>query len=209
LVRLLFIGPPGAGKGTQAELVAKRLGVPHVSTGEMFREHVSGSTDLGKRVKVILDEGGYVPDDITVAMLKERIAEPDAEAGFILDGFPRTGPQADALDELLGEQGLDRVVLFEVDEDGLVKRLLARGRADDTDETIRNRFKIYNEQTRPLVEMYEARGILVRIDAMAPIEEVTDLIVSLLHRSEATGEEVPKPGGGWRISPEPSARATQ
>ena len=172
-MRLLFIGPPGAGKGTQAALVGKELGIPHISTGEMFRQHVARGTDLGKRVTAILDEGSYVPDDITVAMLAERLDEPDAEPGFILDGFPRTGPQVEALDRLLGSEGLDRVILFDVDEDALVNRMMFRGRADDAEETIRNRFKIYQEQTAPLVEEYDDRGLLVTVDGVGEVRVVT------------------------------------
>ncbi len=136
-MRLLFIGPPGAGKGTQAALVAARLGIPHISTGEMFRFHVSNGTDLGRQVEAILEAGAYVPDELTVAMLAERMRDADTTTGFILDGFPRTAQQVAALDQLLGDQGLDRVVLFEVKEDALVDRMLARGRVDDTEETIR------------------------------------------------------------------------
>jgi adenylate kinase len=176
-MKLLFIGPPGAGKGTQASLVGQRLGLPHISTGEMFRHHVAAGTELGRRVKAIMDEGGYVPDDITVAMLAERIAEPDAEPGFILDGFPRTGPQVEALDHLLGAEGLDRVVLFEVDEDDLVDRMMSRGRADDLEETIRNRFKIYQEQTAPLIEIYGDRDLVVKVDGTGSVDDVTDRVL--------------------------------
>ncbi|HEX6946663.1 MAG TPA: adenylate kinase [Acidimicrobiia bacterium] len=179
-MRLLFIGPPGAGKGTQAQRVAERLGIPHVSTGEMFRAHVDAGTELGKKVDAIMRAGEYVPDEITVEMLKQRIAEPDADNGFILDGFPRTAGQAVALDELLGEQGLDRVVVFEVDEDELVKRLLARGRADDTEETIRNRFQVYLDQTQPLLDLYDSRGLTVRVDGIGDIDEVTERILNAL-----------------------------
>jgi adenylate kinase len=180
LVRLLFIGPPGAGKGTQAALVAARLGIPHVSTGEMFRHHVSRATDLGIRVKAILESGGYVPDDLTVAMLKERLAAPDARPGFILDGFPRTAPQVEALDELIGVDGLDRVVLFEVDEDALVQRMMGRGRADDTEETIRNRFKMYQEQTSPLIDIYKERDLVVSVDGLGNVDEVTERILRVV-----------------------------
>ncbi len=179
-MRLLFIGPPGAGKGTQAQRVAERLGIPHVSTGEMFRAHVSAGTDLGRRVDEIMRAGEYVTDEVTVEMLSQRIAEPDAEAGFILDGFPRTAGQAVALDQLLGERGLDRVVVFEVDEEELVERLLARGRADDTEETIRNRFKVYLDQTQPLLDLYDSRGIAVRVDGVGNQDEVTDRILGAL-----------------------------
>ncbi len=157
-MRLLFLGPPGAGKGTQAAQVAERLGIPHVSTGDMFRRHVAEGTELGARVKAIMEAGEYVPDEITIAMLSQRSAEPDAAEGFILDGFPRTPGQAEALDVLLGDKPLDRVVVFEVEEDELVRRILARGRADDTEEAIRTRFRVYEEQTAPLIDFYERRG---------------------------------------------------
>ena len=179
-MKLLFIGPPGAGKGTQASLVAQRLGIPHISTGEMFRHHVSNGSELGKRVRAILEEGGYVPDDMTVAMLAERLAEPDARPGYILDGFPRTGPQVEALDQLIGREGLDRVVLFEVDEDALAARMMSRGRADDTEETIRNRFKIYEEQTAPLIETYQERGLLVMVDGIGTVDEVTERVLEVV-----------------------------
>ncbi len=179
-MKLLFIGPPGAGKGTQAGKVAARLGIPHVSTGEMFRDHVARGTDLGRQVDASMTAGDYVPDEITVAMLKERIAQDDAAGGFILDGFPRTLPQVSALDHLIGESGLDRVVLFLVDEDVLADRMLARGRDDDTEETIRNRFQVYNDQTQPLLSLYRDRGIVVEVDGMGEIEEITDRVLAAL-----------------------------
>ena len=180
-MKLLFIGPPGAGKGTQAALVALQLGIPHISTGEMFRHHVAKGTGLGQRVKDILEEGSYVPDDITVAMLAERLAEPDAKRGYVLDGFPRTGPQVEALDQLLGSDGLDRVVLFEVDEDALAARMLARGRADDTEEAIRTRFKIYQEQTAPLIETYGVRGLVVKVDGTGEVDEITERVLDAVN----------------------------
>lgn len=179
-MKLLFIGPPGAGKGTQAGRVADRLGIPHISTGDMFRHHVSAGTELGKQVKAIMEAGDYVPDSITVAMLAERIAEDDAENGFILDGFPRTIAQVEALDELIGEDGLDRVVLFTVDNDVLVERMLARGRADDTEETIRNRLEVYEEQTAPLIDLYRERGVLVEVDGVGEIDEITERVLAAL-----------------------------
>lgn len=184
-MRLLFIGPPGAGKGTQAALVAERLGIPHVSTGEMFRDNVANSTELGRQVEAIMAAGEYVPDEITCAMLGERIGEADAADGFILDGFPRTIAQVEALDELLGDEGLDKVVVFEVDEDELTERMLSRGRDDDTHETIRNRFEVYHEQTQPLLDIYGSRGITVSVDGMGEIEEITDRVVSALGASPA------------------------
>lgn len=179
-MRLLFIGPPGAGKGTQATRVAERLGIPHVSTGDMFRYHVGENTEIGQRVKAIMAAGDYVPDSVTVAMLEERISEPDAEDGFILDGFPRTEPQVSALDALIGEAGLDRVVFFEVDEDTLAERMLARGRDDDTEETIRNRFKIYQEQTEPLLAIFRERGIVVEVDGMGDMDEITERVLAAI-----------------------------
>ncbi len=179
-MRLLFIGPPGAGKGTQAGRVAERLGIPHVSTGDMFRHHVSNGTELGAKVEAIMAAGDYVPDEITVAMLSQRIAEPDAAPGFILDGFPRTVVQVEALDDLIGEDGLDSVVVFSVDESELIERMVSRGRADDTVETIRNRFKVYEDQTRPLLDIYDARGVTVSVNGLGEMDEVTDRIVGAL-----------------------------
>jgi adenylate kinase len=179
-VRLLFIGPPGAGKGTQAAQVASRLGIPHISTGEMFRHHVAMGTDLGKQVEQILAAGDYVPDEITVAMLADRIAQPDAVSGFILDGFPRTVGQVESLDRLIGEQGLDHVVVFEVEESELIDRMMSRGRTDDTVETIRNRFAVYLDQTRPLLDLYDGRGVTVRVNGTGEIDSVTDRVLAAI-----------------------------
>jgi len=181
-LKLLLIGPPGAGKGTQAARVAGRLGIPHISTGDMFRHHVSTGTELGKLVDSIMKAGEYVPDEITVEMLRERLTEPDAADGYILDGFPRTAGQVAALDGLIGADGLDTVVVFDVDEDALVERLLSRGRADDTEDIIRNRFKVYEEQTAPLLDVYNARGIVVRVEGIGEVEEITDRILSALSK---------------------------
>jgi adenylate kinase len=174
-LRLLFIGPPGAGKGTQAGLVAERLGIPHISTGEMFRDHVARGTELGRKVDEIMKAGAYVPDEVTVEMLAERISQPDAVGGFILDGFPRTAGQVASLDGLIGS--LDHVVVFEVDEDDLVNRLTARGRADDTEDTIRHRLAVYRDQTQPLLDIYEDRGLTVTIDGVGGVDEVTERIL--------------------------------
>lgn len=178
-MKLLFVGPPGAGKGTQAQKVAERLGLAHVSTGDMFRA-LDPDTDLGRRVKEIMESGGYVSDDIVIEMLQGRISQPDAAAGYILDGFPRTLPQAQALDEFLGADGLDAVVLFEVDEDEVVGRMLSRGRADDTEDTIRTRLAVYREQTEPLVELYDGRGLIRRVDAMGDIDDITGRVLETL-----------------------------
>lgn len=160
--------------------MAARLGIPHVSTGEMFRDHVSRGTELGKTVDAIMTAGDYVPDEVTVAMLSQRIAEDDASNGFILDGFPRTEAQVASLDQLLGDDGLDRVVVFEVDEDELTNRLMSRGRADDTEETIHNRFKVYLDQTQPLIDLYAQRGLVVAVDGLGEVDEVTQRIVDAL-----------------------------
>jgi adenylate kinase len=178
-VRLLFVGPPGAGKGTQAARVADKLGIAHVSTGDMFRA-LDDSTDLGRRVNEIMESGGYVSDGIVIEMLEARIAADDAVRGYILDGFPRTVPQAEALDDFLGADGLDAVVLFEIDTDEVVTRMLDRGRADDTEETIRTRLEVYSEQTQPLIGRYEARGLVRRVDAEGEIDEITDRVLSVL-----------------------------
>jgi adenylate kinase len=178
-MKLLFVGPPGAGKGTQAQRVAEELGIAHVSTGDMFRA-LDEATDLGRRVREIMESGAYVPDSIVIEMLQERISLDDAAGGYILDGFPRTLPQAEALDRFLGEDGLDAVVLFVVDEDEVVGRMMSRGRADDTEETIRTRLEVYREQTAPLIELYDGRGIVRRVDAMGDIETITRRVLSAL-----------------------------
>jgi adenylate kinase len=178
-VKLLFVGPPGAGKGTQAARVADKLGIAHVSTGDMFRA-LDDSTDLGRRVNNIMESGGYVSDEIVIEMLEARIAEDDARDGYILDGFPRTVPQAEALDEFLGHDGLDAVVLFEIDTDEVVSRMLERGRADDTEETIRTRLEVYSEQTQPLIGRYEQRGLVRRVDAEGDIEVITERVLAAL-----------------------------
>ena len=183
-MRVVLLGPPGAGKGTQAEIIAGKLGVPAISTGDIFRANVSGKTELGLQVKAFLDAGDLVPDEITVAMVKGRLAEPDAKAGFLLDGFPRSIPQAEQLRDSLAELGhsLDRVLELVVDEDELVRRLSGRRmlvdgqmvqRDDDKPETVRHRLQVYREQTEPLSGFYDSAGLLTRIDAIGEIEEVT------------------------------------
>ena len=183
-MRVVLLGPPGAGKGTQAQVIAGRLAVPAISTGDIFRANVSGQTELGQKAKVFMDAGDLVPDEITVAMVKDRLAEPDAKAGFLLDGFPRSIPQADQLRASLSELGhsLDRVLELVVDEEELVRRLSGRRmlvdgqmvqREDDKPETVRHRLQVYREQTEPLSGFYEAAGLLSRIDAIGEIEEVT------------------------------------
>jgi adenylate kinase len=183
-VRVVLLGPPGAGKGTQAQIIAGQLGVPAISTGDIFRANVSGQTDLGRQAKTYMDAGDLVPDDITVAMVQDRLNEPDAKAGFLLDGFPRTIAQAERLRDSLAEQGhaLDCVLELIVDEEELVHRLSGRRmlvdgkmvqREDDKPETVRHRLEVYREQTAPLSGFYETEGLLARIDAIGAVEVVT------------------------------------
>ena len=183
-MRVVLLGPPGAGKGTQAQIIAGHLGVPAISTGDIFRANVSGQTELGQKAKTYMDAGDLVPDEITVAMVSDRLAEPDAKGGFLLDGFPRSIPQAEQLRKSLAEggHGLDRVLELVVDEEELVRRLSGRRmlvdgemvqRDDDKPETVRNRLKVYGEQTAPLSDFYESEGLLSRIDAIGEIDEVT------------------------------------
>ena len=174
--RLLILGAPGAGKGTQAAMVCRALGIPHVSTGEMLRDHVAEGTELGQQAQAIIERGELVSDDIMIAMVEERLERDDAACGFLLDGFPRTTPQAEGLDTVLAERPLEMVVNLEVDEDEVVDRILERGRregrADDTPETVRNRLRVYRELTEPLIAYYEERGILRAVDGMGTIPEI-------------------------------------
>ena len=179
-MKLLFLGPPGAGKGTQAERVAEALELAHVSTGDMFRWHVSEGTELGQEVDAIMRRGDLVPDSLTISMLNERIARRDAAKGYILDGFPRTLPQAEALDAAIGDDALSAVVVLDVSEDVLVERLLARGRADDTEESVRNRLELYRADTEPLIRFYEPRDIVRTVQGVGEIEEITERILATL-----------------------------
>ena len=177
-MRLIIMGPPGAGKGTQAKAIAEHYGIPAISTGDIFRANVSAGTELGREAKRYMDAGEYVPDEITNAMVRNRIDEPDAVSGFLLDGYPRTLAQVEELDGMIKQTGhhLDAVLVLSVDDEELVQRLLARakveGRADDTEEVIRRRQEVYNEQTAPLIDVYGDRGILVEVDGMGEIDEV-------------------------------------
>ena len=194
-MRVVLLGPPGAGKGTQAQIIASRMSVPAISTGDIFRANVSGRTELGRQAKAFMDAGDLVPDAITVAMVTDRLAEPDATAGFLLDGFPRTIAQAEQLRSSLAELGhvLDRCLELVVDEDELVRRLSGRlmlvdgewvQRDDDKPETVRHRLEVYREQTSPLSGFYREAGLLSQIDAIGEIDEVTDRALRALGFTE-------------------------
>ncbi|MFC7450584.1 adenylate kinase [Rhodococcus daqingensis] len=171
-MRLVLLGPPGAGKGTQAAILSEKLGVPHISTGDLFRANIGQQTALGLEAKKYLDAGDLVPSEITNNMVRARVSEPDAVNGFLLDGFPRTVDQAQALEGILGELNakLDGVLAFEVDDEVVVQRMLARGRADDTEDVIRNRMRVYRDETAPLLDHYS--GQIVTVDAVGEVDEV-------------------------------------
>jgi adenylate kinase len=180
------MGPPGAGKGTQARFVADHFGVPAISTGDIFRANVSNGTPLGKKAEEYMDAGEYVPDEVTNLMVRARIDEPDAAPGFVLDGYPRTLAQVEELDGMIRFTGhaLDAVVVLTVDQDEVVGRLLQRaeteGRADDTEDVIRRRQEVYGEQTAPLIGVYRSRGIVHEIDGLGEVEDVTKRIFEAL-----------------------------
>lgn len=185
-MRVVLMGPPGAGKGTQAVVVAERLGIPHVSTGDIFRANVAGGTPLGLEAQKYMDAGEYVPDSVTNEMVRDRLAQPDAAGGFLLDGYPRTLAQVDELAGMLAEQGgaIDKVVELTVDTDEVVGRLVKRaaeqGRSDDTEDVIRRRQEIYAEQTAPLTAVYAEQGLLVQVDGMGSVEDVTARVLAAL-----------------------------
>ncbi|WP_369266152.1 adenylate kinase [Streptomyces harbinensis] len=218
-MRIVLVGPPGAGKGTQAALLAERLGIPHISTGNLFRDNISQGTELGLAVKQILDDGGLVPDEVTIAMAADRLAQPDAGDGFLLDGFPRNIAQAQALDELLGKDGhkLTAVLDLEVPEDEVVKRIAGRRmcrknsqhvfhveyappavpgvcdecggelyqRSDDQEDTVRHRLELYHQETEPIIGYYREQGLVVTIQALGPVPEITQRALSALPEADA------------------------
>ena len=214
-MNLILLGPPGSGKGTQAKLIVEKYGIPQISTGDMLREAVAKGTELGKEAKKYMDAGQLVPDEVVIGIVKERLQEPDCEKGFILDGFPRTIPQAEALDKILEELGkkIDAVINIQVPEEEVVKRIVNRRtcrkcgavyhliynppkednkcdkcggelyqRDDDKEETVRQRYKVYKEQTEPLVEYYAKKGVLYNIDGTKSIEEVFNEIDKILQK---------------------------
>lgn len=186
MTRLLIVGPPGAGKGTQASRISSAYGIPDISTGDIFRANIKNETPLGKQVKAIVDAGDYVPDSLTNQLVTDRLAEDDAANGFLLDGYPRTLAQVDYLDAMLAEQGqrLDAVIQLVADQDEIVARLTKRaheqGRADDSEEAIRHRQEVYLRETSPLVEVYSKRGLLVEVDGLGEIEEVAERVRAAL-----------------------------
>ncbi|MGO4584434.1 adenylate kinase [Arthrobacter sp. 2RAF6] len=183
---MLIIGPPGSGKGTQAERISERVGVIAISTGDIFRANVKGGTHLGLEAKKYMDAGDFVPDSVTNEMVRSRLSEDDVENGFLLDGYPRTTAQVDYLDEVLaeGEQLLDVVLQLTADDNELVHRLLGRaketGRSDDNEAVIRHRLDLYHEQTEAVVAKYAERGILIKVDGHGGIEDVTDKLMGAI-----------------------------
>ena len=187
MMRLLLIGPPGAGKGTQASKLSEVFGIPAISTGDIFRENVKNQTPLGLEAKSYMDSGAYVPDSLTNKLVRDRLQNPDCANGFLLDGYPRTSDQVDELDDILKETNgsLDAVIQLTADTDEVVRRLAKRaieqGRSDDTEDVIRNRMAVYEKQTAPLITMYAARGSLIMVDGLGEIDEVTSRIKEALN----------------------------
>jgi adenylate kinase len=197
-MRLLIMGPPGAGKGTQATRIAEHYRIPAISTGDIFRAMKHADTPLARQVREIMESGGYVSDEITNEIVKDRLARPDCQAGFLLDGYPRTLQQVQTLDDYLAETNrpLDAVISLLADTDEVVARLLKRaaidGRSDDNEETIRVRLQVYTEQTEPLLDVYRSRGVLVEVNGLGEIDEVSERVFVALeaHREEHQASEV-------------------
>jgi adenylate kinase len=203
-MRLLMIAPPGAGKGTQAARISEHFGIEHIASGDLLREEVAAGTELGQQAKIYLDLGDLVPDDLVLAMISARVAEANRKGGFVLDGFPRNLQQAEAAQRLLEEQGatLDAVVFLDVSHDESLRRLLGRagqqGRSDDEEQTIRHRLDVFETQTKPLVNYYEDRGLLIRIDGEQPVDKVTEEILKQLALKTSRGPGPRPPGGASR-----------
>jgi adenylate kinase len=187
-MRLILMGPPGAGKGTQAARVAARYDIPAISTGGIFRANVAAATPLGISAKAYMDAGEYVPDEVTDALVRDRLSHPDCARGFLLDGYPRTTAQVTELDSILldHDNRLDAVVVLNADQQQLVDRLLNRaqveGRADDTEDVIRRRLEVYAQETAPLIDLYAARGLTEEIDGIGRVDDITDLINAVVSR---------------------------
>ena len=194
MTRLLIVGPPGAGKGTQSARLTAKFGIPDIATGDIFRANIKNETPLGKEVKAIVDAGDYVPDSLTNALVTSRLEEEDAANGFLLDGYPRTVDQIAYLDELLAGRGqsLDAVIQLVADQEEVVARLrrraLEQGRTDDTEEAIRHRQEVYARETAPLIPVFRERGLLIEIDGLGEMDDVTERIMEAL---EARGLQVP------------------
>ena len=190
MIRLLLIGPPGAGKGTQAALLAQHFGIPAISTGDIFRENVRNETPLGLQAKSFMDRGEYVPDSLTNDLVRDRLSQDDAAGGFLLDGYPRTIDQVNELDEMLAEQKtqLDVVVQLTADNEELLRRLSGRaaeqGRSDDTPDVISRRLSVYDEQTAPLIDVYASRSLVAKVDGLGEISDVTARIVEVINARE-------------------------
>jgi adenylate kinase len=197
-MRLLIMGPPGAGKGTQAKRIAEHYGIPAISTGDIFRAMKNADTPLARQVRAIMESGGYVSDEITNEIVKDRLAQPDCQTGFLLDGYPRTLQQVRTLDDYLAEtdRPLDAVISLLADTDEVVARLLRRaaidGRSDDNEETIRVRLQVYVEQTEPLLDVYRSRGLLVEVNGLGEVDVVSERVFAALdaHRERRTSELV-------------------
>ncbi|RUQ98897.1 adenylate kinase [Labedella endophytica] len=184
--RLLIVGPPGAGKGTQAKLIATSFGIPAISTGDIFRDNIKNGTELGQKVQSIVSSGGYVPDSLTNEIVRDRLHQDDAVGGFLLDGYPRTTDQVTELDRILAETGasVDAVILLVADTDEVVERLLKRavdqGREDDTEDVIRHRQGVYLEQTEPVIALYRERGLVAEVDGLGTVDEVAGRVATAL-----------------------------
>ena len=187
-MRVIMLGPPGAGKGTQGDRIASRYGVPHISSGELFRDEVARQTETGKTLQRYLDAGDLVPDDLVLSLIMDRVLAAEAEGGYVLDGFPRTLPQAEAAAKVAREANMSAqaVLYLEVPAEVLAARLADRGegRADDSAQVARHRLEVFTEHTRPLLDYYTRRGIIVRIDASPPVDEVSEAIFAALDRIE-------------------------